>query len=243
MHGKVKAGVRGIALALLVVLAFVCVPKVAYAVDLYAPKSIRSLKNGSTITMYIGDAKGYNPTGAASAWDKKSVISQVSQTYVAKLGSVKDATQTNYPKVMAYSYSSTYDNKDYLCIHGYQPGKSKVTWTYNGKEYKINVVVKRYTCPVSRLKIGSTSYLSKVKKDSRIRGALNKIGNKKVSVKAAPGWTIQGIYVVHVNYQKDMIGTWKKIKNGTVIPKKYNNIEIVMQNKANKGVRSLYATL
>lgn len=243
MYGKAKASVRGIALAIFVVLAFVCVPRAAYAVTPNPQKSITSLKNGSTITMYIGDAKGYNPTGAVSAWDKKSVISQVSQTYTAKLGSVKDATQTNFPKVNAYSYSSTYDNKDYLCIRGYQPGKSKVTWTYNGKKYKITVVVKKYTCPVSRLKIGNTSYLSKVKKDSRIRGALNKIGNKKVSVKAAPGWTIQGIYVVHVNYQKDMIGTWKKIKNGTVIPKKCNTIEIVMQNKSNKGVRSLYATL
>lgn len=243
MNGRNKASVRGIVLALLMVLAFACAPKAAYAAGPKDPKSITTLKNGSTITMYIGDAKGYEPVGAGTAWDRKSVISQVSQTYTAKLGSITDATQSNFPKVMAYLYSDTYNNKDILVINGYQPGKSKVTFTYNGKKYKITVVVKKYVCPVKQLKIGKTSYLSKVKKDSRIRGALNKIGNKKISVKAASGWTLKGIYVAHVDYSKDTVSAWKKIKNGTVIPKKYNTIEIVLQNKTNKGVRNLYATL
>lgn len=232
---------RTLFVLLAMAIALVFSPRLAQAAPNDAV-SIAKLKNNSTVTVYLDDTKGVTPTGAASGWDTKSVKHAVLLRYYGKLGSITDVEETNWPVVTAFYTDSPSEKKDILFIHANRPGKSTVTYTYKGANRKVNINVKKYTRPVSSLKIGKTNYTTKLKKDARIRGAMGRIGGKKVSVKATSGWKISGIYVRYIDYARDTAYKWKKIKNGALIPKKYNDIEIVMQNKKTGGLLSLYAT-
>ena len=66
-------------------------------------------------------------------------------------------------------------------------GKANVTFKYNGKKYKMNFVIVKYTNPVKTFKVGSVNYASKFKNmpycflDKALAG-------KSVTVKASAGW-------------------------------------------------------
>ena len=102
------------------------------------------------------------------------------------------------------------DNKtSFLWVYAKKPGKTKLSFTYKGKKYSINVVTRKWASPVKKLTINKKDVASKYKNRSRYETA---IAGKKVTVTPAKGWKLTSLRC-GANY------TINDFTNGTRVPK------------------------
>ncbi len=147
-----------------------------------------------------------------------------------KKDKVTRCTSSN-PKVL--SVEAVKDEEGYYYISVDPRKAGTVTLKCNikrgKKTYKISTKVRviKYKTPLSKFSIGKNSVLSTLKKDGH-HNFENDTFKGKLSIKAASGWKITGIWLE--NYEN---GKNKKIKNGATITldgKKWNHIRIDTKN-------------
>ena len=134
----------------------------------------------------------------------------------------------------------------YLRVNLKAAGKSKISFTHNGKKYACTFVVKNYVNPVKSLMIGESDYavlfdLDRMKYRSGFgieADVLLRNLNGKVSVKPAGGWKVGKVVSVTYKNKKPM----KTIKNGATV-KDANSVQVQMVNKKTKAIEwlNLYA--
>ena len=76
-------------------------------------------------------------------------------------------------------------------------GTATVSYKANGTTYKVKLTVKKYTSPLSSLKLGSSNITSKFQKSSVYTLPYAKYANKnvKLSFKGKSGWTVNANYL------------------------------------------------
>lgn len=111
---------------------------------------------------------------------------------------------------IAVAYTLKRDNKSsFLWVYAKKPGKTKLSFTYKGKKYSINVVTRKWANPVKKLTINKKNVASKYKNRSHYETA---IAGKKVTVTPAKGWKLTSLRC-GANY------TINDFTNGTRVPK------------------------
>lgn len=132
-----------------------------------------------------------------------------------------------------------------LCITVKKAGKFTVYYTAESKDggtgrYSVNYHFKKYTCPVSSIKIGKKNLTAKYKKSIHITG---KPISGNLNIKLKKGWKIKDYYTFNLNTYgngnpKDM-GKIKKFKNTRIKVKKNERLVIRLQ-KGGKQMNLMY---
>ena len=84
-----------------------------------------------------------------------------------------------------------------LNVYPHKAGTAIISCRVNGKTYKTKFIARKYVCPLTYIKLGSTTMTAnKFKKTDEIHLSYRKYAkkNQKISVKPAKGWKIKGIY-------------------------------------------------
>lgn len=84
-----------------------------------------------------------------------------------------------------------------LKVYPHKAGTAIISCRVNGKTYKTKFIARKYVCPLTYIKLGSTTMTAnKFKKTDEIHLSYRKYAkkNQKISVKPAKGWKIKGIY-------------------------------------------------
>ncbi len=84
-----------------------------------------------------------------------------------------------------------------LKVYPHKAGTAIISYRVNGKTYKTKFIARKYVCPLTYIKLGSTTMTAnKFKKTDEIHLSYRKYAkkNQKISVKPAKGWKIKGIY-------------------------------------------------
>ena len=84
-----------------------------------------------------------------------------------------------------------------LKVYPHKAGTAIISYRVNGKTYKTKFTARKYACPLTYIKFGSTTMTAnKFKKTDEIHLSYRKYAkkNQKISVKPAKGWKIKGIY-------------------------------------------------
>lgn len=139
-------------------------------------------------------------------------------------------------KDMKVSAKDGYIRVDY----GKKAGKATITCTVKGVKLKTTFTVKKYTNPVSSIKIGSKKYTSKFAKNDYIYIS-KKVSKKALNIKAKKGWTIKSVSVYNgksKHYDVNKSSFSKKI----TLNKKYADLFVVMYQKSTGLTESLMIT-
>lgn len=155
-------------------------------------------------------AKSYTctvqPSGAWAFWMDCYNIKVKNFPKGATIKSIKSSNK----KVVQY-YGAERNN---IWFYPRKAGKTVISFKVVNKgkttTLKTKVTVKKYQKPCTSFKVGSKEYASKFKKEAFYYGK-KPIGRKKISVKAAKGWTVSGISVSYGD------NTTKKIRNKSYI--------------------------
>lgn len=131
---------------------------------------------------------------------------------------ITDVKSSNKKVATAKVLEQSYDGNTnyYLRVTMKKAGTTKISFKHNGKKYATKFVVKKYSNPISSLKVGSTEYASycdpgKLGTSCYYASPTNvpvKAFAGKVSVKPKSGWKVTSI----LTYPKDV--GYKEIKNG-----------------------------
>ena len=84
-----------------------------------------------------------------------------------------------------------------LKVYPHKAGTAIISYRVNGKTYKTKFTARKYACPLTYIKLGSTTMTAnKFKKTDEIHLSYRKYAkkNQKISVNPAKGWKIKGIY-------------------------------------------------
>ena len=84
-----------------------------------------------------------------------------------------------------------------LKVYPHKAGTAIISYRVNGKTYKTKFTARKYACPLTYIKLGSTTMTAnKFKKTDEIHLSYRKYAkkNQKISVKPAKGWKIKVIY-------------------------------------------------
>ncbi len=139
-------------------------------------------------------------------------------------------------KDMKVSAKDGYIRVDY----GKKAGKATITCTVKGVKLKTTFTVKKYTNPVSSIKIGSKKYTSKFAKNDYIYIS-KKVSKKALNIKAKKGWTIKSVSVYNgksKHYDVNKSSFSKKI----TLNKKYADVFVTMYQKSTGLTESLMVT-
>lgn len=121
-----------------------------------------------------------------------------------------------------------------LVVIPLKAGKTKLSFTYNGKKYTTTYTVMDWKNPVKKFTIGKTNIASKFKQSSSFAYNSSKrtFFGKKVSVSPASGWKVVSI---EANTGKAL----KKIKNGATIPKSAYSVVVTLQHTKTGAIAHL----
>ena len=109
------------------------------------------------------------------------------------------------------------DAKYYINIKAKKSGKATISYKQHGKTKKFTVKVFKYKNPAKKLKVGKKNYARYFKNGSCLyNGGLEVWGKKKISVKAATGWWVKGIYVSGPNGMKCVSNGYRMRKSEMV---------------------------
>ena len=111
-----------------------------------------------------------------------------------------------------------------------RPGKTTVSYKWKGKVHKVKVKVYRYKNPAKSFKVGSKELKSKFRKAYGYHASNDNITGKKLSVHAAKGWKLKGLYANGTD----------RIKNGTKLTEDIGMVKAVFYNTKTKVTEPLY---
>lgn len=122
--------------------------------------------------------------------------------------------------------------KEYVQVTLKKAGKANLTFKYNGKNYKINFVIVKYTNPVKTFKVGSVNYASKFKKVPYCFAG-KALAGKNLTVKASSAWKF-------VRFEYENTKTWKikKVKSLKKFPD-VGYVTVVLKHKKTGALQSI----
>ena len=186
-------------------------------------------------------AKSYTctvqPSGAEGFWMDCYNIKVKNFPKGATIKSIKSSNK----KVVSYYFVQ--GSNVWFCPN--KAGKTVISFKVVNKgkstTLKTKVTVKKYQRPCSSFKVGSKEYASKFKKEAFYYGK-KPLGKKKISVKAAKGWTVSSISVSYGD------NTAKKIRNKSYITFSANSgldtqILVKFKNKKTKAYQMVLCQL
>lgn len=194
--------------------------------------SMKDVSAATSKTVYINPYSdrvvSYKP---GRAYQTSGVISIVGCTKASQIKKLKCSN-----KNMKVSAKDGYIRVDY----GKKAGKATITCTVKGVKLKTTFTVKKYTNPVSSIKIGSKNYTSSFAKNTYTYTS-KKVSKKTLSVKAKKGWTIKSVSVYNgksKHYDVNKSSYSKKI----TLSKKSSGVIVVMYQKSTGLTESLMVT-
>lgn len=194
--------------------------------------SMKDVSAATSKTVYINPYSdrvvSYKPGRVTQA---SGVISIMGCTKASQIKKLKCSN-----KNMKVSAKDGYIRVDY----GKKAGKATITCTVKGVKLKTTFTVKKYTNPVSSIKIGSKNYTSSFAKNTYTYTS-KKVSKKTLSVKAKKGWTIKSVSVYNGGskyYNVNKSSYSKKI----TLSKKYSDVIVVMYQKSTGLTESLMVT-
>lgn len=177
-----------------------CLSLVPVSAQVYVPKSV-------TVTLYSAKDKNLGYTLSTSTDTTKNSNYLVSVD--GKISSLKSGNTS-----IATVSTKKFDGVDatFIYVKGRKAGTTYVSFKQGSKTYKTKVIVKKHTCPVSYITVGSKKLAaSKFKTYSnctlKYADYLNK--KTKITVKPASGWILTGIEYAKKGWMKS-----EMIKNG-----------------------------
>lgn len=156
--------------------------------------------------------------GTPSVYSKQtSVLEQKSKTdwiWIENFPAGAQVTnlKSSNTKVLKASWNS--NDGELVMLRLRKAGKAVVSFNvvYNGQttSLKSTITVKKYQRPCATFKVGSKNYSSKFKKNSYYMTSHKNTPKNKVTVKAAKGWRLDGIWYSKLDGTDD-----KRIKNNS----------------------------
>lgn len=198
--------------------------------------SMKDVSAATSKTVYINPYSdrvvSYKPGRVTQT---SGVISIVGCTKASQIKKLK-CSNKNMKVSAKDGYKDGYIRVDY----GKKAGKATITCTVKGVKLKTTFTVKKYTNPVSSIKIGSKNYTSSFAKNTYTYTS-KKVSKKTLSVKAKKGWTIKSVSVYNgksKHYDVNKSSYSKKI----TLSKKSSGVIVVMYQKSTGLTESLMVT-
>lgn len=194
------------------------------AEEVQAASTVRwNLFNGYTVT--------YKPGSSYSRYSTSlSIVGCSKKSQIKKLKSSK-------PSICQVEAKDGYIR----VIFGKKAGTSTISCVVNGVKLSHKFTVKKYTNPLSSIKLGKTNYTSKYAKVDQYKKA-PKVKNQTLSLKAKKGWEIRSVYVNNgsstSSYRVNKSSFSKKIS----LTGKYSYVSIGLYNSKTKVLEYLYFT-
>lgn len=143
--------------------------------------------------------------GTPSVYGKETaVIEQKSKEawlFIENFPAGAQVTNLKSSKTSVLRVSWNASDPEFIALKLRKPGKAVVSFNvvYNGQttSLKSTVTVKKYKRPCTTFKVGNKNYASKFKKNSLYYTSHKKTPKQKVTVKAAKGWKLAGIWYMN----------------------------------------------
>ena len=148
------------------------------------------------LTLYSSSARNYSsPLGTSVSANISLIGSTSKSSKVTNLKTSNKSVVTVSSKIGAKSVAA--DTRRFIYVTAKKAGTATVSYKANGTTYKVKLTVKKYTSPLSSLKLGSSNITSKFQKSSVYTLPYAKYANKnvKLSFKGKSGWTVNANYL------------------------------------------------